>query len=459
PNSNNANVTNQFFVSGYGYESSGGQTLGAMRFANNTNVQFSGTINLVGDTRVAANVTNAPANIFGANFDSISGKITGPGQLEVISGTQTNAAFLVFSNANNDWTGGLKITAGFIDRRIVLQLGNSNVLPDGAGVGNVTLNGTGDVVTLNMNGKSDTINGLISIGTASNEVITNSTTSASTLTVGNNNATATFAGIIAAVSGNPLSLVKTGSGTQTLSGVNTYFGNTTVSAGTLALSASGSIANSASIVVAGSAKLDVSGLSSTFNLGASQTLSNSTSTAVLNGNATIGSGKLSLTYASGTPSFVVTNGALTLSSSSTVRVNNTGSALTAGNYKLVSKATSGNTGSVAGTVPSTVTVTGGGIAAGTAASLQITSGELYLVVVSLAPPKFAGISVTGTNLTIIATNGSAGANVYLLQSTNIALPLSQWITNTILTLDGSGNVTTNLSGVATNKQTFYILKQ
>src|SRR6185369_5102315 len=252
---------------------------------------------------------------------------------------------------------------------------------------------------------------------------------------------------------------KIGTGVQTLSGANTYAGNTTISAGTLALSGSGSIASTPGIIVAGGAVFNVSGLSSPpFNLGGSQTLSNSTSTAVLNGSISTGSGTVSLTYASSTPSFTVTNGTLTLSSSSTLKVNNTGSALVVGNYKLISKATTGNTGSVAGTAPSSVTVSGGGVAGGTTASLQITSGELFLAVASSAPPTLSGISVAGTTLTIHATNGASGGTITLLQSTNIALPFSQWATNKVMSLDGSGALHTNLAGVATNSQTFYILK-
>jgi autotransporter-associated beta strand protein len=54
-------------------------------------------------------------------------------------------------------------------------------------------------------------------------------------------------------------LVQNGSGTLTLSAANTYTGNTTINAGTLALTNSGSIASSAQVSVTG-AKLDVSGV-------------------------------------------------------------------------------------------------------------------------------------------------------------------------------------------------------
>ena len=150
-------------------------------------------------------------------------------------------------------------------------------------------------------------------------------------------------------------LTSSGSGSLTLTGGCTYTGNTTISAGRLALSGSGSIANSASIVVAGGATLDVSAV--TFALGSSQVLSNSTSTATLNGNVDASAGTISLNYSSGTPSFAVTNGTLTLSGSTVFTINNTGSPLAAGSYKLVATNTAGLvTGTLRQRLPSAVPV-------------------------------------------------------------------------------------------------------
>jgi uncharacterized repeat protein (TIGR03806 family) len=67
-------------------------------------------------------------------------------------------------------------------------------------------------------------------------------------------------------------LIKTGAGTLTLSGANTYTGGTTVSGGTLALDLGGSLA-STNINVNSGATLDVSGIS--FALGGNQSLSGS----------------------------------------------------------------------------------------------------------------------------------------------------------------------------------------
>jgi fibronectin-binding autotransporter adhesin len=98
------------------------------------------------------------------------------------------------------------------------------VIPDGATKGDVTVTGT-----LDLNGNSETINGLSGAGTV--DTIAGGTP---TLTVGNDNDTSTFSGTIQDTAGT-LGLAKTGSGTLTLSGANTYTGATTVNGGVLVL--------------------------------------------------------------------------------------------------------------------------------------------------------------------------------------------------------------------------------
>jgi autotransporter-associated beta strand protein len=118
---------------------------------------------------------------------------------------------------------------------------------------------------LNINGTSQTVGGLTGDASASVWLGT------SILTV-SNLANASFAGSL----GGAGSLVKSGMGTLTLSGPNTYTGGTTISAGALALSVPGSassiVSNSARIAIAGGASLDVSGVSSGFHLAGGQTL-------------------------------------------------------------------------------------------------------------------------------------------------------------------------------------------
>jgi hypothetical protein len=75
-------------------------------------------------------------------------------------------------------------------------------------------------------------------------------------------------------------------------------------------------------------------------------------------------------------------------------------------------------------------------------------------------PVITSISLSGTTLTINATNGPASGSYALLQSTNVALPLNQWTPVFTNNFDGSGdiiNLSTNI--VDPNlPQTFYILQ-
>jgi autotransporter-associated beta strand protein len=84
-----------------------------------------------------------------------------------------------------------------------------------------------------VNGHDQTVNGLTGSGTIDNTAAATS----NTLTVGANNQTSTFAGVIQNTGGT-LALVKTGTGTVTLSNASTYSGGTSVVAGKLVVSGS-----------------------------------------------------------------------------------------------------------------------------------------------------------------------------------------------------------------------------
>jgi len=244
----------------------------------------------------------------------------------------------------------------------------------------------------------------------------------------------------------PGSLTTTGGGTLTLTGTNTYSGDTIINGGTLAVSATGTLGSSPNIIIAGGAMLDVS--ASTLTLGSGRVLTNISTSAVLNGNITNVSGGMLLNYASGSPSFIVTNGTLTLGTNTVFRVSNTGAALAVGNYALISPATTGNVGLVAGTSPTSVTVAGNGLASGTAASLAINSGELDLVVTTSVNTMPTNIvtSVSSNNLTLTWPADHTGWRL-LAQTNHLTTGVSK-NTNDWGTVAGS--VTTNRMVISIN---------
>ena len=88
-----------------------------------------------------------------------------------------------------------------------------------------------------------------------------------------------------------------------------------------------------------------------------------------------------------------------------------------------------------------------------------------LTVLSIGPGTFTNktgitsFSLNGANIVITGTNGQAGDAYYLLQSTNVALPLSQWKVVATNVLSANGNFTFTGTNVVVpgNQQQFYLL--
>ena len=357
---------------------------------------------------------------------------TGTGLTKVGGGTLT-------LNAGNGYSGGTTVSAG------TLTIGGSINSSTPINVNGGTLSTTGadklnNSAAVTVAGGTMTIGGDDTVGTVS--LTSGSITGSSTLTGASY---ALESGSISAKLGGSAALTKTTAGTATLSGANTYTGNTIISAGTLALSGVGSIANSPIIGIANAAILNVSGLTTTFTLGGSQTLTNLGAGAIINGTNNTGSGTVSLLYDGANPSFIVTNGGMTLSSSTIFKVNNTGAALGAGTYLIISNITAGTAGLVAGTAPS-VTLSGNTFA-NTTAALLINSSGLNLVIKTNQTIVFgSGTSLTKTYGDAIfadTATASSGLTVAYYSSDNA-----------VATVDGSGNVTIvgagNCSLIATN---------
>ena len=209
---------------------------------------------------------------------TVAGPITGAFPI-----TKQGNGKTVLSSGSNSYTGNTTLTAG------TLQLGADNVIPDGIGNGNVSATGT-----LDLNGKSETINGLSGAGIIDNTLAATSPI----LTVGANDQTSTFGGIIQDTSGT-LNLVKTGTGSLVLGGANTLSGSVTVNGGTLAYSNTAPLDSASGITLAGGTTLrpDVAGatVAPPITVGATGTIATITTPS----NAGSGSTAVPVTIASG----------------------------------------------------------------------------------------------------------------------------------------------------------------
>lgn len=231
-------------------------------------------------------------------------------------------------------------------------------------------------------------------------------------------------------------LTKNGNGTLYLNSVNTYNGPTVATGG--ALGGSGTIASNLTI-----------NTSATLAPG-----NNGVGTFTVNGNLAFNGNLLmnvNTTNGAQTNSYCVVGGTLSRSGAGTVTVVNLGPTLVVGQkFTLFNKP-----------VPSgaAMTVSGGGTGVTWLNNLAA-DGSISVASVGPAPkPVINNFSLSGTTLNLTATNGSAGATWTLLQSTNVSVPISQWITNRTGIYDVSGNLSTNILNMATNTQAFFILKQ
>ncbi|MCX6970702.1 MAG: autotransporter-associated beta strand repeat-containing protein [Verrucomicrobia bacterium] len=243
------------------------------------------------------------------------------------------------ANSGNSYQGDTTIESGY------LQLGASNVIPDGANTGNVIMNGGTTLAgKLDMNGFNETINGLSGTSNATSSQIYNNGSGTVTLTLGANNATSSFAGIIKnnTGAGGLVALTKTGTGTQTLSGSNTYTGATTVTLGTLLIN--GSTASGSAFNVTGG---------------------------TVGGNGTIG-------------------GALTIASGATLAPGNSPGILSTGNLSITGNLSMELNGATVGTQYDQVNVAG---------TVNLVTGNALALTLGYTPTN-------GTNFFLINNDGS-----------------------------------------------------
>jgi autotransporter-associated beta strand protein len=370
-------------------------------------VYFDGDVARFDDTATATNVfvTTAvsPGSMIVSNvsktFTFTGSSIGGAGSL-----TKQGAGTLVLNQANT-YNGNTVISNGTV------QLGVANAIPGGAGKGEVTVGGA-----LDLNANSAVLNGLSGSGTV--DTVAGGTP---TLTLGSSGSTATFNGAIQNTAGT-LTVVKSGPGTQTLGGNNTYSGATTVSGGTLKLANANALGTTAGgTTVATNATLDLNGQAiggEVLTLQSGATLQNSSgSAASVTGNINAAGGA---TYAiTGTGDIVLNTFALTSGS---------------GQFDV----TNYNTGTIdlAGTVDNGYM------------NLHVAAGTVLLDKVGAGQRATSALFVEGGTAKLGNTNGDQifDGNALTIESGTFDL---NGMTETVGNLVGSGGVILNSSNATT----------
>lgn len=304
---------------------------------------------------------------------------------------------LVLGNSNNTYNGSTTVSDG------VLRYGAVNAVPVGSavtvlegGMLEITLGGTA-VTVGSLAGNSPTQGGLVYHG---------GTTGTNTLTVGADNTSTAFGGVIANAAGSTLNLVKSGSGTFTLGGANTYNGSTTVQNGRLVARAVGGaspLGTSQSLIMGGgttSGILQLGDSSAPLNHTFTSLSSQGTGTAnqIVSGNAAIAT----LT--------------LDLATTSTFRGNIGGAGLNEGNLNLVKSGTGDLTisGTGTSTYSGTTTVTGGklfmdtpGAFSSSTSGLTLADGtEFSLRGTTNTANQVYGFTGTGNKITVGTSTGA-----------------------------------------------------
>jgi autotransporter-associated beta strand protein len=242
-------------------------------------------------------VTQTVAGLLAASaMDAVIGGSATTSILRVnnASGTQTYGGKLGGSGTNEDqlrfekegggvfvltqaatYAGGTKVSAGTL--RIA---GADDILPSGLGKGGLDVSGTFDI-----NGRSQQVNDLSGSGTG---IVDNAAATDARLTFGLENGSSVFQGRFKNTGGGKLHLVKTGTGTTTLSGASTAEGWLSVREGVLELGAGAALASS-TVYVAPTVATLKTGAGANFIFGSGEKVGGG---GKLMGSFTVGSGAL-----------------------------------------------------------------------------------------------------------------------------------------------------------------------
>jgi autotransporter-associated beta strand protein len=276
---------------------------------------------------------SAPTNAPGAGVVStltLDSVLAGNGNVTFSSSVNQNALSTVYLGAQSTYEGGTLLdTAGTSATQIIVRLGIHNALPTTTVL---TIDGqpgagSGRFADLNLNGFNQQLAGLTNNPRSLRiqRVVNSDISAPATLTI-HNTGNHTFSGSLGGsaggsvsaaampgtTNGNNFGLTKSGVGTFTLTGSNSYSGGTTVNGGTLSLGTINAGNNSSTVTIAGSGaflKLNFAGTDTVARLfiGPSQKPAGTyghSSTGATNGG--LGAGAMDAFFAPGTGTLTVT---------------------------------------------------------------------------------------------------------------------------------------------------------
>jgi autotransporter-associated beta strand protein len=454
----------------------------ALQLTLGTNVANAITVTTNGTNSVIINYTpaadaslagaftlNRPTTISATAAGTIgfSSKLSGSVGTLTLNGGTTGQGFSLY-NAQNDFVG-----------TVVLASGHMATWPGGVPATTPFIISSNATYYLGDAQNAPTLIGsLAGQGTVTVRYQSGSGSFPQTLCIGNDNGSGSFAGVIA--NGNmPISVIKTGFGTETFSGLNTYTGTTTVSNGTLLVN--GSLAAGSAVTVTAGATLGGTGtLGGIVTLGGTLSPGDSVGT-LTSSNQTWNGGaayRFQLSSATNSAGWDLVNitGTLSLAATSgnkfTVKLGSMADATTPGlvpdfdpsaTYTWVIATASGG---IQNFDPSTFVVDASAFSNPHTGSFGVTNIGTSLAVTytpgsAVQRPAFVGHGVAGGGGFQLTFSGPTGQSYRVLGTNVVNAPLASWPVLTNATFSGGGAYSTNSfidTGVlSTSPRRFYII--